>query len=412
MFSPNQLYDYLRYYCYTNKKNVTVLNTTVCGSKNLLDFVELNTPYIDDNIITANSNSNAFREENGCMLMYDQEPFDINAYYETTQLSLHNNNDFRQELNSTDFVCSRGMAIYTPIAAVSDINSNDVQTLRNNKYEIFYFWSNAITSRYWFQHYELLKPIHKQQSSARLGTYIRDVSGTREYRSKLINFFKSHTNTFCPSLDNKNISSDASATIDWNDQSKFDIHIVPETVFDVGKIHLTEKIFKPIVMYQPFILFAGPKSLEYLQNYGFKTFSSCWDESYDTEPNADKRLHKIIALLEFILNLDQVAYNKLTHKIKKITEYNRQYFYSDTFKQKLMNEMHHNLDNALACQEEKFYTEPGGTLFYYHDMYFKETGNLPRSATFQISKTNALKYAYTKSNSVGDAIVRKYNHLL
>ena len=45
---------------------------------------------------------------------------------------------------------------------------------------------------------------------------------------------------------------------------------------------LTEKIFKPIINFQPFILVTGSGGLKQLKDWGFKTFDGFIDESYDT----------------------------------------------------------------------------------------------------------------------------------
>jgi hypothetical protein len=43
----------------------------------------------------------------------------------------------------------------------------------------------------------------------------------------------------------------------------------------------SEKIFKPLVFFQPFLLHSNVGSLRKLQDQGFQTFSAWWDESYD-----------------------------------------------------------------------------------------------------------------------------------
>jgi hypothetical protein len=55
-------------------------------------------------------------------------------------------------------------------------------------------------------------------------------------------------------------------------------------------ISLTEKIFKPIINFQPFIYVATKGSLQILKDLGFKTFEPFIDESYDQELDNDKRL--------------------------------------------------------------------------------------------------------------------------
>jgi hypothetical protein len=260
--------------------------------------------------------------------------------------------------------------------------------------------------------YEMLFPVSNNSNKNKFGCYIRDVSSTRKYRKDILQMLKnSNINVYCPILNKHNIelSSDLSASIDWEDQSKFDIHIVPETIFNTEKVHLTEKIFKPIVMYQSFILFGGPRSLEYLRSYGFKTFGHIWDESYDYEEDANIRFKKITDLISYLNNLNPSEYKKLIHRTTKIVEFNREHFYSDQFYKILKNELHNNLKKALALREEQFYTMPGGTLFYYDNIYFNKFGIKPRRC---VNHKKALEYAYSKSKSVGDAIVKKYSHLL
>ena len=46
-------------------------------------------------------------------------------------------------------------------------------------------------------------------------------------------------------------------------------------------MHLTEKIFKPIVNKQPFMLLAAPDNLAYLKSYGFKTYYCLKDGDKD-----------------------------------------------------------------------------------------------------------------------------------
>ena len=285
MFSPNQLYDYLRYYCHTNKKNVEVLHFLTNGSKHLQDLSVAKTPYISSENNTNTEEPHLFRETSGCFSMFDQEPIDIYAYYENSYQQLKDKlpQNYRLTFSPEDFVFSKSAGLYNPIIGVSEINSNSVKMFKNNFHIPVHFWANAITSKHWFLHYKLLTRINSY-GSKRFGSYIRDTSGTRQYRKQLLTFFKTQllSDIFCPVLQGQdNVSSCQSASIDWPDHNKFDIHIVPETIFDTEKTHLTEKIFKPIVMYQPFIVFAGPNSLQYIRNYGFKTFNNIFFSSIE-----------------------------------------------------------------------------------------------------------------------------------
>jgi hypothetical protein len=418
MFSPNQLYDYLRNYLQSSKKHSILRSFIVDGSKNLSHLSMSYNIYSDVQLFDNNVHGGAdkLREQYGCMDMFDQEPLDINAYYNITHDAWVKQYPKILQLNFSpnDFVFARSMALYTPILCHSEKNSNDVVKFNENFYTTVHFWSNAILSRYWFSHYELLSK-NNPTTSKRFGAYIRDTTGTRTYRSKLLNFFKSshliRNNVFCPIIDGDNVvPSDASASIIWEDHNKFDIQIVPETIFNTEKVHLTEKIFKPIVMYQPFILMSGPHGLKYLRSYGFKTFGDIWDESYDDEIDNDIRFSKITNVITKLSTISDDDYNTIIEKTKNITKFNRERFYSDAFKNILLDELKNGVDSALSIQEEKFHTMPGGTLFYYYDMYYKENGAVPRNTI--LSLHNAIHYARMKSPKVADAIVKKYSHLL
>jgi hypothetical protein len=116
-------------------------------------------------------------------------------------------------------------------------------------------------------------------------------------------------------------------------------YVVTETVYRGRKSHLTEKIFKPICLRMPFVLVSTAGSLEYLRNYGFQTFNSVWDESYDQELDDDVRINRIADLL---LEFDRMPDNQLQlmyERCHRICEYNYQHFYGGGFEKILWNEL-------------------------------------------------------------------------
>lgn len=70
-------------------------------------------------------------------------------------------------------------------------------------------------------------------------------------------------------------------------------YIATETYMNLSNKSLTEKIFKPIAHFMPFVFVSWPGSLKLLRELGFKTFHPFIDESYDNETNNSIRLHKI-----------------------------------------------------------------------------------------------------------------------
>lgn len=118
-------------------------------------------------------------------------------------------------------------------------------------------------------------------------------------------------------------------------------HIVSETVFYYDKLHLTEKIFKPIVSKRPFILVAAPGNLAYLKKYGFRTFDQWIDESYDDEKDHQRRLEKITVEIEKLCKLSPADLKKMHLEMREILEFNFNHFYGD-FKNIIVREL---LDN-------------------------------------------------------------------
>ncbi len=130
-------------------------------------------------------------------------------------------------------------------------------------------------------------------------------------------------------------------------------HIVTETVFYYNKLHLTEKIFKPIVSKQPFMLLAAPGNLAYLKSYGFKTFDSVIDESYDTIEDNDARIDAVVAQMKWYCNLSLKEKSRVIERLAPIVEYNFEHFYGD-FKHIIANEL---LTNCQTLFKEVSYDD-------------------------------------------------------
>ena len=130
-------------------------------------------------------------------------------------------------------------------------------------------------------------------------------------------------------------------------------HIVTETVFYYDKLHLTEKIFKPIVSKQPFMLLAAPGNLAYLKSYGFKTFDSVIDETYDTIQDNDLRTKAVVDQLHWYCNLTPGEKTDIIQQLEPIIDYNFHHFYSE-FRHIITREL---LDNIKTLFQEMGYDD-------------------------------------------------------
>lgn len=126
------------------------------------------------------------------------------------------------------------------------------------------------------------------------------------------------------------------------------LHVVTETCFWERKKHLTEKIFKPIVLKQPFVLLGCANNLSYLKEYGFKTFDRWWDESYDKCEDPLERIAMVVDIIESICKKSNLELQNMLHEMQEVLDYNFNRFYSKEFVKDIWNELATNLQVAIA----------------------------------------------------------------
>ena len=125
------------------------------------------------------------------------------------------------------------------------------------------------------------------------------------------------------------------------------LHVVTETCYWERKCHLTEKIFKPIILRQPFVLLGCARNLEYFKSYGFKTFDRWWDESYDYIEDPVKRLQAVAAVVEYIASLTLGQLTVMLQEMEAVLEYNYRLFNSQEFLDRAWKELTDNLKIAV-----------------------------------------------------------------
>jgi hypothetical protein len=128
------------------------------------------------------------------------------------------------------------------------------------------------------------------------------------------------------------------------------LYVVTETCYWETKTHLTEKIFKPIVAKQPFVLLGCTNNLKYLRSYGFKTFNQWWDESYDEIEDPIQRLQAVIKIINNICSMSNEDLTAMLHAMQSVLDYNYNRFFSKNFIDSCWNEMAGNLEQSLVQQ--------------------------------------------------------------
>lgn len=125
-----------------------------------------------------------------------------------------------------------------------------------------------------------------------------------------------------PSIDCMSVRDQYQGSVDTNLSllkfyNRFQIEIVVETMCAGITFFPTEKTFRPITGRRPFLVFGPTHFLNNLRALGFRTYSECWDESYD-QYQGTERWQRIRWVLDSIVHR---GYN--VELAKEIAEHNR-----------------------------------------------------------------------------------------
>lgn len=262
-----------------------------------------------------------------------------------------------------------------------------------------YYFYHALAASDWFRGYEFcvsITPIRKRNIKKKFISFNRIVGSSRIYRAffiaelsrkKLLDYGHISFSKICPvhgtlqysiiesikkynldktyilnlakELNNindlridteygKQIDNDSFSVGPISESLESFVHIVTETCFWDQKKHLTEKIFKPIVLKQPFILLGCANNLAYIKEYGFKTFDRWWDESYDQILDPIERINQVVNILETICQMSNDDLTNMLYQMEEVLEYNYNRFYSKEFVRDIWNELDTNLKSAIA----------------------------------------------------------------
>lgn len=301
--------------------------------------------------------------------------------------------------------CNTSWDVYIRILANSEHSQLKRKYLKESNSLDWYFFYHGFAALDWFDHYKYL-PVNKHANFSYVFiTYNHLIDLKRSYRMNLVanllnqgldkvglismplisanvvrkEIFENKSTflsadakrlifsefgktgySFVLDENENNINGSFSASINLNLNSCALWHLVTETVFYEDKLHLTEKIFKPIVSRQPFILAGATGNLAYLKSYGFKTFDRWIDESYDNEPDPDLRIKMIVGQIKKLSEYTLDELKTMHHDMADILDHNRDHFYSN-FKDIIVNELVDNfkkiIDTANVDRSSRFRIE-------------------------------------------------------
>jgi hypothetical protein len=109
--------------------------------------------------------------------------------------------------------------------------------------------------------------------------------------------------------------------------------LVTETLYDgtgLSRCFFTEKIYKPMSLFMPFVVVAQPFTLYNLKKEGYQTFSKWWDESYDLEVHPHKRMEKIVLVVKQIAALSNAELLSMYKEMESVLKHNYNRLYHTT----------------------------------------------------------------------------------
>ncbi len=110
-------------------------------------------------------------------------------------------------------------------------------------------------------------------------------------------------------------------------------NIVTESVWGPGydnthpqKIHITEKVWKCIITFQPFILITNKNNLKKLREWGFKTFHPFIDESYDELDTYKERKALLEKEIKRLCSMTRKELDEWYWSMEDILRHNQQHY--------------------------------------------------------------------------------------
>lgn len=103
---------------------------------------------------------------------------------------------------------------------------------------------------------------------------------------------------------------------EWYDDTFFSLVAETRISKDPGQMLLvSEKTFKPMAGYHPFLIWGEAGTLQYLKKLGFETFDNLFDESYDSVMHHSRRLDLLVQNVSNFKKqpYDQTTWEKLKH---------------------------------------------------------------------------------------------------
>tara|TARA_B100001057_G_scaffold64716_1_gene58453 strand:- start:400 stop:1575 length:1176 start_codon:yes stop_codon:yes gene_type:complete len=226
----------------------------------------------------------------------------------------------------------------------SELDSVEIKKYEDTGlFKCAYWWAHAPIAIDWyrFARYDNRLRRESQDIKSNFLVYSRGTTGKRAYRKIFLESSRHIESVQVGSFKQYEISGDNSATYDAYDFAHTNCSVVLETVYD--RIHLTEKTLRPLACGHPFLLLNGAGALEKIREYGFKTFQPYINESYDKEPNPNKRMQMVLNEMRRINSSSEKYQRWIWNGCQEIADFNKSLFFDDKFLWRVKTELRRNV---------------------------------------------------------------------
>lgn len=117
----------------------------------------------------------------------------------------------------------------------------------------------------------------------------------------------------------------------------YPVNLVTETLFFTDSVFPTEKIFKPMLHGQIFLLAGAPGFLKQLRSFGFQTFGATIDESYDEIEDPIERGIALMRTLKKIVSMSDEDFGSLLGQCQSVIQHNRTLLTDKAFMDQLIS---------------------------------------------------------------------------
>jgi hypothetical protein len=121
---------------------------------------------------------------------------------------------------------------------------------------------------------------------------------------------------------------------DWYNATSFSVVVETTTTTPT---FISEKTFKPLAYYHPFLLWGSPYTLQYVKEIGFETFGHIIDESYDVVLDDDMRFAHICEQVNNLVKDHKTIFND--SRTQEILRHNHNLFFDDSIDKKFEDEI-------------------------------------------------------------------------